>query len=77
VEEWYAIAMTPIGSPLDEDLFLTVGKRGGHNVDKAMMTGDMSLVTMDVALQTRIAAAKALALLRRYSIEEVSARYRR
>jgi TATA-binding protein-associated factor len=61
--------MTPIGTPLNEDLFLSLGKRGSHNVDKAMLAGDMSLVTIETALQTRIAAAKALALLRRYSMQ--------
>ncbi|KAL1409070.1 TATA-binding protein-associated factor mot1 [Vanrija albida] len=63
IQDWYAIVMTPVGSPLDETLF--VGRRvRGHDVDKAMMAGDMGLVTLDTVLETRIAAAKALALVR-------------
>ncbi|GMK58346.1 hypothetical protein CspeluHIS016_0503780 [Cutaneotrichosporon spelunceum] len=65
IEAWYAIVMTPIGVPLDQTLFF--GRRPrGHDVDKAMFAGDMSLVSTDTVLETRIAAAKALALLRRY-----------
>ncbi|ORY35400.1 putative helicase [Naematelia encephala] len=72
VDNWYAIVMTPVGMPLDEAIFVwPQSKRtGGHNVDKAMMAGDMSLVTMDTVMQTRIASAKALARLRRYELEE-------
>lgn len=65
VEDWYAIVMTPIGQSLDDTLF--VGRRPrGHDIDKAMFAGDMSLITVDTVLQTRIVAAKALALLRKY-----------
>lgn len=74
VEDWYSIIMTPIGVALDANLFRRPTKATGqtHNVDKAMMAGDMSLISMDTALQTRIAGAKALALLRRYKLTEVS-----
>lgn len=65
IEDWYAIVMTPVGSPLDQTLFF--GRRPrSHDVDKAMFAGDMGLVSTDIVLETRIAAAKALALLRRY-----------
>lgn len=65
IEDWYTIVMTPVGAPLDENLF--VGRRvRGHDVDKAMFAGDLSLVSTDTVLETRIAAAKALALLRPY-----------
>lgn len=71
LEDWYEMVMTPIGVPLDPKLF--VGKaRTGHNVDKPIMAGDTSLVTTDTVLRTRIAAAKALALLRRCQLEVVS-----
>ncbi|OWZ77626.1 TATA-binding protein-associated factor [Cryptococcus neoformans Bt85] len=74
VEDWYSIVMTPIGVALDDSLFRRPTKATGqtHNVDKAMMAGDMSLISMDTALQTRIAGAKALALLRRYKLTEVN-----
>ena len=70
VEDWYGMVMTPIGAPLEENLF--VGKRrAGHNVDKHVMAGDMSLISTDSLLRSRIAAAKGLALLRRYQMTEV------
>lgn len=73
LEEWYEIVMRPVGLPLDENLFTKVGKKNfGHNVDKHMMAGDMSLISVETVLDTRVAAAKALALLRRYDMEEVS-----
>ncbi|ADV22686.1 Helicase, putative [Cryptococcus gattii WM276] len=74
VEDWYSIVMTPIGVALDTSLFRRPTKATGqtHNVDKAMMAGDMSLISMDTALQTRIAGAKALALLRRHKLTEIN-----
>ncbi|KAK4687502.1 TATA-binding protein-associated factor, partial [Tremellales sp. Uapishka_1] len=65
---WYTLSMTPVGSPLDVDLFVKGSLRngGGHNVDKNIVAGDMSLITVETVLSTRIAAAKALSLLRLY-----------
>ena len=37
VEEWFKMVMTPVGSPLDADLFYRAGKTGSYNVDKPMM----------------------------------------
>lgn len=65
IDDWYSIAMTPVGVPLDEALF--IGRRvRGHDVDKAMFAGDMSLISTELVLETRISAAKALASLRSY-----------
>lgn len=73
LEEWYEIIMTPIGTKLDENLFVKGGKaRSGYNVDKPMMAGDLSLISSENMMETRIAGAKALAILRKYEIEEVS-----
>ncbi|WVQ74752.1 hypothetical protein IAR50_004357 [Cryptococcus sp. DSM 104548] len=80
VEDWYSIVMTPVGVPLDEHLFRRPVQGAGtgqgtgqtHNVDKAMMKGDMSLVGVDTVLETRIEGAKALALLRQYQLNEVN-----
>jgi len=70
--KYYGIVMTPIGSPLDPKLFEKVGKGSlGHNVDKPMMAGDLSLVSMETMLETRIAAAKALAHLRSYNLDRM------
>lgn len=65
LDDWYCIVMTPVGAPLDDGLF--VGRRvRGHDVDKAMFAGDMSLISTELVLETRITAAKALALLRSF-----------
>ena len=65
LDQWYGMVMTPIGSPMNSSLFERVGTGNlGHNVDKPMMAGDLSLVSMETMLETRIAAAKALARLR-------------
>ena len=74
LEDWYEIAMTPIGLPLDNNLFVRVGKgSSGYNVDKPMLAGDVSLVPIEKMLETRISAAKALAFLRKFNTEnEVS-----
>jgi TATA-binding protein-associated factor len=78
LEEWYEMIMTPVGAPLDVKLFAKATSESGsartmsHNVDKATMAGDLSLVPVDTMLQTRIAGAKALAMLRRYQMTDVS-----
>jgi TATA-binding protein-associated factor len=69
--EWYAILMTPLGVAIDTSAFYspTVAADGmdaapeRHNVDKNMLSQDLSLVTVEVTLQTRVAAAVALAYL--------------
>ncbi|KAF9001878.1 SNF2 superfamily chromatin remodeling protein [Cyathus striatus] len=67
---WYSIMMTPLGVAIDTSCFYrpfltatgdAVPER--HNVDKNMLTQDLSLVTVEVTLKARIAAATALAHL--------------
>ena len=70
IEDWYEMVMTPVGAALDPKLF--IGATAGHNIDKHMMAGDMSLVTRPMVLQTRIAAAKALARLKSFALGPVS-----
>lgn len=71
LEDWYKIAMTPIGLSLDGNLFVRVGKgSSGYNVDKPMLAGDVSLVPVEKMLETRISAAKALAFLRKFNMED-------
>ncbi|WVW85765.1 hypothetical protein I302_107803 [Kwoniella bestiolae CBS 10118] len=71
LDTWFSLVMTPIGAPFDATLFTKVkNSTTGHNVDKAMMAGDMSLISMDIALQTRLTGAKALGLLRRFHGED-------
>nr|XP_019011335.1 TATA-binding protein-associated factor [Kwoniella pini CBS 10737]OCF50116.1 TATA-binding protein-associated factor [Kwoniella pini CBS 10737] len=71
LEDWFNLVMTPVGAPFDPVLFKKAkGATTGHNVDKAMMAGDMSLVSMDTALQTRLMGAKALGHIRGYYDED-------
>lgn len=67
--DWYAIVMTPLGVPIDTAQFYSpvvgadteVSER--HNVDKNMLSQDLSLVTVEVTLKARLACGKALASL--------------
>ncbi|KAH9857622.1 SNF2 chromatin remodeling protein [Lenzites betulinus] len=66
--EWYAVLMTPLGLPLDGSSFYdpTVGAENGapserHNVDKNMLAQDLSLISIEVVIQARLAAASAMA----------------
>ena len=66
LEAWYGIVMTPIGLPFEEELFVKPDrKRMGYNVDKSIMAGDMSLLSVESVQQNRIAAAKVLGLIRK------------
>ncbi|CCM05038.1 uncharacterized protein FIBRA_07240 [Fibroporia radiculosa] len=68
--EWYAIIMTPLGMRLDVSHFYDAtastdneGAPERHNVDKNMLTQDLGLVSVEIVLKARIAAASALALI--------------
>jgi TATA-binding protein-associated factor len=69
--DWYAILMTPLGVAIDTSVFYypTVATDGidaapeRHNVDKNMLSQDLSLVTVEVTIKARVAAAVALAYL--------------
>jgi TATA-binding protein-associated factor len=71
VLEWYAVMMTPSGVPIDSSTFYhpTFAEDGNdmaperHNVDRNMLAQDLALVSSEVILQARIAAATALAYL--------------
>jgi TATA-binding protein-associated factor len=64
---WYQILMTPLGVAIDTSSFYHVSLSDGggerHNVDKHMLAQDLSLVSADVVMQTRLAGARALASL--------------
>jgi TATA-binding protein-associated factor len=74
IEEYYGLVMTPTGQPLDPENFEVDGKErtGGHNVDKAMMGGDLGLVDSEIMWETRIDGAKALGFLRGLGSLDVS-----
>ncbi|KAJ7491285.1 SNF2 superfamily chromatin remodeling protein [Mycena latifolia] len=68
--DWYAIMMTPLGVAIDPATFYrpsmeTAGNAAPerHNVDKNMLAQDPSLITNEVTLKARVAAATALAQL--------------
>ncbi|KAH7908585.1 hypothetical protein BJ138DRAFT_1157339 [Hygrophoropsis aurantiaca] len=71
VLDWYAVLMTPLGVVIDSSTFynpvLAEDGYGAaperHNVDKNMLAQDLSLVTSEVILQARVAAATAMAQL--------------
>ncbi|KAJ6547022.1 SNF2 chromatin remodeling protein [Mycena capillaripes] len=70
VLDWYAIVMTPLGVAIDPATFYrpSVETAGSvaperHNVDKNMLAQDPSLITTEVTLKARVAAATALAQL--------------
>ncbi|KAJ7684613.1 SNF2 superfamily chromatin remodeling protein [Mycena polygramma] len=70
VLEWYAIMMTPLGVAIDPATFYrpSVETAGSvaperHNVDKNMLAQDPSLITNEITLKARVAAATALAQL--------------
>ena len=76
--DWYAIIMTPLGVAIElsnwftatADRMDTAPER--HNVDKNMLNQDLSLVTTEITLKARVAAAAALASLLVYWPTEVS-----
>ncbi|KAF7323127.1 TBP associated factor [Mycena chlorophos] len=68
--DWYAVVMTPLGMPIDTTTFFsplveaaTNGAPERHNVDKNMLAQDQSLITSEITLKARLAAAAALAQL--------------
>ncbi|KAM6500628.1 SNF2 superfamily chromatin remodeling protein [Amanita muscaria] len=71
VLDWYGIMMTPIGVPITSTNFYNPSASNDtnappperHNVDKNMLSQDLSLVAAEVTIKARIAAATALAYL--------------
>lgn len=69
--EWYAVLMTPSGMPIDISTFYDpIAVANGmdstterHNVDKNMIAQDLSLISIEVVLQARVAASKSLAAI--------------
>ena len=65
--DWYSIMMTPIGVPINSTIFYHPSVAGDnnerHNVDKNMLSQDLSLISVETIFKARIAAAMALAHL--------------
>lgn len=75
VLDWYSTMMTPLGAPIDCSTFYfpafteddsDTGPLERHNVDKNMLAQDLSLVSAEVIMQARIAAATSMAYLMIY-----------
>ncbi|PWY98716.1 hypothetical protein BCV70DRAFT_201510 [Testicularia cyperi] len=67
VADFFKIAMTPLGSPIDFTLFYSAAAHSAshadsnrHNVDKGILTQDLSLVGVDTVIRGRLGAAEAL-----------------
>jgi TATA-binding protein-associated factor len=68
VLEWHEIVMTPLGAHIDTAKLFSPSTDGHgaserHNIDKSILNQDLSLVSPELILRGRVAAAKALALL--------------
>jgi TATA-binding protein-associated factor len=68
VLDWYALAMTPLGVPVDPSLLYhpSLGANDTvpaekHNVDKNMLMQDLALISVETVLRARVATAKAFA----------------
>lgn len=69
IDKWFAILSTPIGTAINPALFwsakVSLSGQGGyvHNVDKAMLAQDLSLVSVEAVMRGRVAGAVALGSL--------------
>lgn len=69
VATWFAILSTPIGTAINTALFwsakVSLSGQGGyvHNVDKAILSQDLSLVSVEAVMRGRVAGAVALGTL--------------
>ncbi|KAF8520167.1 SNF2 chromatin remodeling protein [Hysterangium stoloniferum] len=68
VLEWHEVVMTPLGTPVDISKFYSpssIGHEGSerHNIDKNMLNQDFALVSQELILKGRVAAATAIATL--------------
>lgn len=69
IQAWFSILMTPVGIAIQPAFFwsakVSLSGQGGyvHNVDKAMLAQDLSLVSMESIMRCRVAGASALGSL--------------
>ncbi|KAJ9474791.1 TATA-binding protein-associated factor MOT1 [Pseudozyma hubeiensis] len=67
IANFFRIVMTPLGSPIDFTLFYSASfgstshaDANRHNVDKGILTQDLSLIGVDAVIRGRLSAAEAL-----------------
>ncbi|GAC99874.1 hypothetical protein PHSY_007477 [Pseudozyma hubeiensis SY62] len=67
IVNFFRIVMTPLGSPIDFALFYSASfgstshaDANRHNVDKGILTQDLSLIGVDAVIRGRLSAAEAL-----------------
>lgn len=69
IQAWFSILMTPVGIAIQPAYFwsakVSLSGQGGyvHNVDKAMLAQDLSLVSIESIMRCRVAGASALGSL--------------
>lgn len=69
ISKWFTILNSPIGFAIDVSLFwsakVSLSGQGGyvHNVDKAILAQDLSLVSVEAVMRGRVAGAVALGAL--------------
>jgi TATA-binding protein-associated factor len=80
--DWYAIMMTPLGIPIDISTFYipSMHLEGNmplerHNVDKNMISQDLSLISVNIVIKARLATATALGYLMVCWMSDVSLLY--
>ncbi|WFD35447.1 TATA-binding protein-associated factor mot1 [Malassezia cuniculi] len=56
----FRIIMTPIGTPMDFELFFRPARTGAHDIDKGIMAQDLTLVGVDAVIRGRLGAAEML-----------------
>lgn len=56
----FRIIMTPIGTPMDFELFFRPARTGAHDIDKGIMAQDLTLVGVDTVIRGRLGAAEML-----------------
>lgn len=56
----FRIVMTPIGTPMDFELFFRPARTGSHDIDKGIMAQDLTLVGVDTVIRGRLDAAEML-----------------
>lgn len=62
LKTFFAIIMTPLGSPIDFSLFFQAAgvDSGRHNIDKGVLAQDLTLIGVDAVIRGRLGAASAL-----------------
>ncbi|KAI0220992.1 TATA-binding protein-associated factor mot1 [Massospora cicadina] len=79
VPNWFAILMTPLGTPINQQLLFVAHRERGdgletnHNIDLGMLNQDLALVSQEVVMRNRIAGGRALGeLMKVLPLDEIA-----